>query len=454
MKRSLQLSKTNVALFFIAALLLLLVLASPKKAHAFNNNNGRNLPFCDTTMTPSWDPCGIYYEWIGRRWFVASTGCGGRSTRTFYLKKDRQEQLERAYQAAIDRLMQGIDQRQAAKRTHQASTIEITYEDLQSAYAYNSDFLEYYAFPENIMMDLGASDPEFTAAQHWTIPAGLGFSAIERKILDPKATPYGHLAPEATHCLYAKSPNRGFDMYEYFLLDEDGLWEFGNHVEEMNLSDYSEDEIITLPLDYDTDYYSGYGEEEDWTIDGDTTWYDDSSYSVDAWYYWSEGYGTLETPDDGPVEVIKIAYQWIWSEWKVDDASSNGKDILTDFENGTEVYFYSKDGHQLMISLDSLGVETAGLVKPDVVYYQKVHKPETNVAVDQWTVAPQFALYPNPTRGVVRFNTPTTIEVLDLLGRRVFSQQNSLQADLSNLPAGTYFVRPQKGQTQKITIQK
>lgn len=89
-----------------------------------------------------------------------------------------------------------------------------------------------------------------------------------------------------------------------------------------------------------------------------------------------------------------------------------------------------------------------------MVYYQKVHKPETNVAVDQWTVAPQFALYPNPTRGVVRFNTPTTIEVLDLLGRRVFSQQNSLQADLSNLPAGTYFVRPQKGQTQKITIQK
>ncbi len=453
MNRSLLSSTTALALFIIAVLVLAFVLASPRKARAFNNNNGRNLPFCDTTMTPSWDPCGIYYEWIGRRWFVPGTGCT-KSSRTFYLKKARQEQLTNAYQATLDRLMQGFNRHQAAKHSHQSSAIEVTCEDMQKAYAFNSDFLEFYAFPTNVTMDLGASDPEFTAPQRWSIPAGLEFTAIERKILDPKTTPYSQLAPEATHCLYVKSPNRGMDMYQYYLLDEDGLWFEGNQVEELNFSDYSEDGIMTLPLDIDTDYYSGYGEEDDWTIDGDTTWYDDSSFCVDAWYYWSEGYGVLETPDDGPVEVIKIAYQWIWSEWQVDEESEDGKDILTDFENGTEVYFYSKYGHQLMISLDSLGVETAGLVKPNVVYYQKVHKPETSVAQNLWTTAPELTFYPNPTQGTVHFNTPSTFEVIDLLGRRVFSQENTMQANLSHLPRGTYFIRPQQGMTQKITIQK
>ena len=162
----------------------------------------------------------------------------------------------------------------------------------------------------------------------------------------------------------------------------------------MNFSDYTEDEIMTLPLDYYTDYQSGTGEEEDWKADGDTTWYSDTEYEVDAWYYWSEAYGTLETPDDGTIDVIKITYQWIWSQWEADEASDDGQDKLVDFDNGTEIYFYSKDGHQLMISIDSLGVETTGLVKPDYVYYQKVRKSGSSVEEEQSAVKPRIPGFP------------------------------------------------------------
>jgi hypothetical protein len=458
MNRILRHPKTNSMMIAAVTVFWLCLAAGSGKLRAFNNNNGRNLPFCDTTMTPSWDPPGVWMEWCGRRWFVPDNNPGktGRAPcrlgRTFYEKKARREQLQIAYQTAVSRLIRKAALHRAAKPTRPFSNIEITYEDMRKAYTHGSDFIESYAFPKNVMMDLGIVDPDLTTPQHWTLPAGLDFSTtLTRKILDPKDTPHSGSAPEATHCLYVQSPNRGVDVYEYYLLDEDGLWLEGEDAAGFNYSDYTEDEIMTLPLDIDTDYQSGSGELENWQADGDTTWYDDTTYDVDAWYYWSEGYGTLDTPDDGPVEVIKIAYQWVWSEWEVDDES--GDDVLLDFDNGTEIYFYSKDGHQLMISIDSLGVDTGGLLKPDAVYYQKVRHPGASVREEQSAAHPGLRAFPNPTGGMVHFNQPASFEIFDVLGRRVLNASNALTADLSGLPRGLYFVKPRTGPTQKILLQ-
>jgi hypothetical protein len=452
-RRSQRMKNRNIFLFVFTIWAVFFFQPKTRTSMAFNNNNGRNLPFCDTTMTPSWDPPGIWMEWCGRRWFVPDKG-PGKASRTFYQKKNRKEQLERTYQTAVANMIQRSNRHRVLKGTHKTSAVEITYQDMQKAYTYNSDFLEYYAFPENALMDMGTFDPEFTAPQHWTMPAGLKFSTLERKILDPKTTPHADSAPEATHCIYVKSPNRGIDVYEYYLLDEDGLWSVGQEAEDLNFSDYSDEEIMPLPLDVNTIYYSGFGEDTTWADNADTTWYSDTEYALDVWYYMSEAYGTLETPDDGPVDVIKIAYQWIWSEWEVDEESEDGEDILVDYENGTEIYFYSKDGHQLMISIDSLDVETTGLVKPDYIYYQKVRKPGSYVEEEQSAVGPGFRVFPNPTNGMIRFNQPTSFELFDVLGRRVHFEKNALQANLSYLPRGMYFIRPQKGLTQKLLIQK
>ncbi len=462
MNRFLQLLIACSFPFLFAALLFSFFQPHPQEAQAFNNNNGRNMPFCDTTCTPSWDPPGVWYEWSGRKWFVPDGG--GKLNRTFYLKRQRQQQLENGYRSTLSRLSQEFSRSQSVKNAQRTLATEITYQDMLKAHAYNSDYIEGYAVLENIQMDMGTFDPYFTAPQHWTIPANIKFATITRKILDPETTPYSQLAPEATHCLYIKTPNSGIDIYSYFLLDEDGLWSLGEEIDgrvyaggelrTIDYSEYEEEEIMPLPLDVNTVYYSGYGEDTTWTAIGDTTWYDDTCYGVDIWYYMSEAYGTLETPDDGPVEVIKIAYQWIWSEWEVDEESEDGTDILLDYENGTEIYFYSKDGHQLMLSLDSLGIETTGIVKPDMVYYQKVQVPETSVTTHQWSSPVAFSLYPNPCRGMLNFSAPSDVEVVDILGRRVFSQQNARQANLSHLPRGTYFLRPQNGKPQKFTIQK
>jgi hypothetical protein len=459
MNRVPQFTKTNFIPFFIGTVIVLIFYANSNKVQAFNNNNGRNLPFCDTTMTPSWDPPGVWYEWCGRRWFVPDNGPGkagrtsNRLSRTFYQKKNRTEQLEKAHQAAVSRMIQDFNRRRAAKRAHQSSGIEITYQDMQKAYAYNSDFLESYAFPENIQMNMGTFDPNFTAPQRWTMPAGLNFSTLERKILDPKTTAHSGSAPEATHCIYVKSPNRGIDVYEYYQLDGDGLWLVGQEADDLHYSDYSEEEIMPLPLDVNTLYYSGFIEDTTWTDNADTTWYGDKEYGLDVWYYMSEAYGTLETPDDGPVEVIKIAYQWIWWDMLVNE-NPELEDVPIDSANGTEIYFYSKDGHQLMVTIDSLGAETTGLVKPDMVYYQKVRKSGTSVAEAQSAVSPGFRVFPNPTSGMIRFNQPTTFELFDVLGRRVHFEKNAIRANLSYLPKGMYFLRPQKGLTQKLLIIK
>lgn len=465
MNRVLHFLELSLLPFFVIAIILAIMSSTPDKVRAFNNNNGRNLPFCDTTMTPSWDPPGVWYEWCGRKWFVADPSSREKNIkRTFYLKKARQEQLENSYHATKARLMREFNRYQSVKNKQQTSAMEVTYQDMLKAYSYNSDYIEYYATPENSRMDLGTFDPYFTAPQHWTMPTNVKFNTVTRKILDPLTTPYNQLAPEATHCLYVKTPNAGIEIYDYYLLDEDGLWSLGEKIGgsasaggETHLLDYDmseEEEMMTLPLDVNTVYYSGYGEDTTWTDIGDTTWYDDNNYGVDTWYYMSEAYGTLDTPDDGPVEVIKIAYQWIWSEWEVNPESADGEDTLLDYENGTEVYFYSKNGHQLMISIDTLDVETTGLVKPNVVYYQKVKKANTSVSRRQAITGPSLAVYPNPTYGMIHFDAPVSFGVWDMLGRQIYSARNTRQANLSHLPRGMYFIRPERGKAQKLVIQK
>ncbi len=408
----------------------------PVNVNAFTDSSPVPLPFHDTSVVP------------------IPPQQQAKIARTFFLKKYQQEQKAKEYQLALIRQLEEFNQRQDLKRVHKPSAIEITYQDMVNTYAFNADFLEYYAFPKNITMDMGNFDPDLATSQNWVMPQGLDLIPIKRKIVDPKTTPYVYLAPEATHCLFFDSPRSGGDVYQYYMLDEDGLWDVGREVEKFNYAEDEDSEVFPLPLDVNTLYYSGYGMGVDstWTAYGDTTWYTDTDYGVEYWYYMSEAYGTLETTDDGPVQVIKIAFQWIWTEWEVDEDAE--EDALIDFANGTEIYFYSKDGHQLAVSLDSLDAETIGVVKPDRIYYQKVQKANTHVSRKQKLDMPVLSFYPNPTRGLINFNSPASVDIMDILGRRVCTLQNAQRANLSHLPAGAYFMKPATGKAQKFVIQK
>jgi hypothetical protein len=458
MNRVLQFCKSKSMPVIIAGMVYGMFYAYSHKAHAFNNNNGRNLPFCDTLVVPSWDPPGFWYTFAEHRWFVydETQRLPGKASRTFYRKKSAQEQMAQSCKAALARQVEEFKRLKALKSVHRTAALEVTYDDLKKAYALGSDYLEYQAFPKNVTMDMKDFDPNLEKPQHWVMPKGLQFDQITRKIVDPKSTPYSKVAPHATHCLYVKTPNAGINLYNYFLLDEEGLFSVGEAMDKHKYTDDTEEEVFPLPLDVNTCYYSGYGETEDWTVDGDTTWYDDNEYGVDIWYYISEAFGTLETEKDGTIDVIKIAYQWWWLDYEVDPKSTTGEDKLLDYANGTEIYFYGKNGTQLMISIDSLDVETTGIVKPDMIYYQKVQKSGTSVEDNASMKAPKTAVsfYPNPTRGLIRFSAPTSLEIYDVLGRSVVRMENATQADLSGLPRGMYFLKPQQGKVQKLILQR
>jgi len=426
----LRMKKIAPPLFALSVWAALCLQPELKPCFAFTDSSPVPLPFNDTSVVPV-----PQYK-------------ASRQERTFFRKETARDRMALRMQALRGFREEKHQRLRAIRKQGPVSDIGITYEDMQACYQIGSDFLEYYAFPRDVVMDMGFEDPYLTTSQRWTVPAGLDWKPVTRKIVDPEATPYSNMAPEATHCLYFPSSSAETEAYSYYQLDEDGLYYLCRQVERFNYSDEDDYEVLSLPLDVDTDFQSGTGEEEDWTADTDTTWYSDTDYGVEAWYYWSEAFGILETPDDGPVEVIKIAFQWIWAEYEV------GSDEPIDEANGTEIYFYSRDGHQLAVSLDSLGVETTGLVRPDRIYYQKVRKPGSSVSGETAAASPGFHFFPNPANGTVRFSSPVTFELFDVLGRRVLSEVNAVQADLSKLPRGIYFIRPQKGPTQKLLIQR
>ena len=65
------------------------------------------------------------------------------------------------------------------------------------------------------------------------------------------------------------------------------------------------------------------------------------------------------------------------------------------------------------------------------------------VGINDVHLSKQTNLYPNPTNGIVIVDADMvfSIEVFDMAGRKVMSNTNSNQIDLSDLPAGTYILR-------------
>ncbi len=127
--------------------------------NAFTDSSPIPLPFDDPSVWPDSNSCSNCPQKLNER--------------TFFLKKNRQEQKARDLQIQLQRQLQELSQRQNLKRVHKPSAIEITYQDMVNTYAFNADFLEYYAYPKNITMDMGNFDPDLATPQNWVMPNGL-----------------------------------------------------------------------------------------------------------------------------------------------------------------------------------------------------------------------------------------------------------------------------------------
>lgn len=83
-----------------------------------------------------------------------------------------------------------------------------------------------------------------------------------------------------------------------------------------------------------------------------------------------------------------------------------------------------------------------------------VYTLENNVlTTESFEVNNSFVVYPNPaTSSRVFFAQPTTYELYDIQGRKVKAAQNSTFINVDGLNAGTYIVKNDGGQTQKLII--
>lgn len=91
-----------------------------------------------------------------------------------------------------------------------------------------------------------------------------------------------------------------------------------------------------------------------------------------------------------------------------------------------------------------------------------IPKAESLVSVKELDFHSEFILYPNPSHGLINifipqnsFNKNVTIELVDVVGKSVYSQNSSIQfgliqLNLSSLEAGTYFVMLSDGNNRSV----
>lgn len=64
-----------------------------------------------------------------------------------------------------------------------------------------------------------------------------------------------------------------------------------------------------------------------------------------------------------------------------------------------------------------------------------------------------FTIYPNPTTRLVYFNSTIDAALYNAAGQRIRVYRNVNQIDVSDLPAGAYFIQSQSGDVQQLVIQ-
>lgn len=73
-----------------------------------------------------------------------------------------------------------------------------------------------------------------------------------------------------------------------------------------------------------------------------------------------------------------------------------------------------------------------------------------NIGLPEELLFQPFAIYPNPTNGLIEFKLQRELYVTNLTGSIVYRNQNVQSCDLSNLPSGVYFVHGDYGVAKVI----
>lgn len=132
------------------------------------------------------------------------------------------------------------------------------------------------------------------------------------------------------------------------------------------------------------------------------------------------------------VPAVYDSYQWY----------RNGRAIGGDTSSSMNLLF---DGNYWVEVSDKNGCKKLS----DTVLIQKL-------SVDNLNTQANYTIYPNPTTGklIIDANQKFSVDVLDILGKSILSQQKNGEVDLSNYPDGVYLLRMRNIEGKSIGIER
>jgi len=135
---------------------------------------------------------------------------------------------------------------------------------------------------------------------------------------------------------------------------------------------------------------------------------------------------------------------------------------FVDYKNSRSVSAYTGDhgAETLIFIADSTSpngknyLVVANEISGTLTVFEVVNN-QPNTVAGPGSKVPTFNVFPNPaTRDIVYFNRIADVEVVDIKGAVKFKGKNALTLDVSNYPAGVYFVRTQDGATVRFVVAK
>jgi len=339
-----------------------------------------------------------------------------------------------------------------ASKLNLKSPIEITYEDLLTAYS-PSNALEYYYTEADSTYEMNIGTQDLVNPQHWVMPACYLGSNDYGEGVDPTATPYYNDFTNATHCKLYKYPTE--EYYEYYEFTKEAVTLVGNVYVDLSTKQPEVDNasFLMTPLN----------------LDINTTFVAGDSLCVDSYclVYHQEispyGFGTLTTPDgDLQVLVLQNNYQEIYYEGTLDPVNYNEKVLI----------FITKQGHQVNVMLSENSPLSGNATVDWLEYTRIVYNPNSLGELDK--AAKKFSLsanYPNPFNPgtMIRYElkeaSTVSLKIYDQLGKVVAELLNEEKPagiyeekfDGSRLASGIYFCQLKAGDfiaTRKLMLMK
>ena len=133
--------------------------------------------------------------------------------------------------------------------------------------------------------------------------------------------------------------------------------------------------------------------------------------------------------------------------------------VFVDYKNTRSTSAYGGDlGAE---TLTYISEENSPNGKPYIVLANEISGTLTIFEIDTKTLSvasfenqtQPFSVFPNPTnQQVVYFNRMASVEIFDLTGKKVLTENNALSINISGLTKGMYIVKTNDGATQKLVI--